>query len=302
VNFQEARRLTKRIPQKAMLAVQAWTQVTGLALKNRYSKSPLTHAEGPVVSLTTYGNRLFKVHLAIESIAQNSVLPSRLILWLDDESALHNLPPGLRRLQARGLEILLSKNYGPHTKYYPYVASADSLEKPLITADDDMLYPKYWIKGLAQAYNNDPQSVHCYRARVIALDQDGLLKYRQWNFSRSTRPSYRHLAIASTGVIYPPPLLAALRKAGEGFVECCLKTDDLWLHIQTLRLGMRIHQIKPRALELPMIPNTQQTALYRTNVKFEDGNDRNIKLAYTVADIELLRADPVSSMEAPARA
>lgn len=38
-----------------------------------------------VVSLTTYGKRLYSVSLTIESIMQGTMKPNRLILWLQDD-------------------------------------------------------------------------------------------------------------------------------------------------------------------------------------------------------------------------
>lgn len=38
-----------------------------------------------IVSLTTYGKRLYDVYLAIESIMQQSMKPNRIVLWLGDE-------------------------------------------------------------------------------------------------------------------------------------------------------------------------------------------------------------------------
>ena len=50
-------------------------------------------------------------------------------------------PESLRRLERRGLEVRLTQNYGPHTKYYPSLADAIADGLPLVTADDDILYP-----------------------------------------------------------------------------------------------------------------------------------------------------------------
>ncbi|MEK7802490.1 MAG: hypothetical protein AAB276_08560, partial [Pseudomonadota bacterium] len=112
--------------------------------------------------------------MTIESIAVGQVLPCRMILWLDDEQRFNARPVALRRLEARGLEVRLSENFGPHTKYYPYVAQAQANGPPLVTADDDMLYPRDWLAALVHAYAANPHLIHCWRARVLQLASQGL--------------------------------------------------------------------------------------------------------------------------------
>jgi hypothetical protein len=244
------------------------------------------------VSLTTFGRRSAKVHLAIESIARGTILPSKLILWIDDEALFHNLPAKIRRLQERGLEVRSCKNYGPHTKYYPYVESQQAFNVPLVTADDDILYPRYWLKKLIEGNREFPEAVNCYAAHEIPLTEDGFRKYKEWRFCNSTRARFCHLAMGSTGVIYPVPFLMVLKRAGTAFESCCPKGDDLWLHVQALRAGYRVRQVLPRLpyFAFQGIPETQQIALCHDNVD-GDGNERQMRATYTEADIQTLRAE-----------
>ena len=53
-----------------------------------------------VVSLTTFGNRIHNVHLAIESIMQGTVKPNKIVLWLaEDEFKNKNLPKGQAKIR-----------------------------------------------------------------------------------------------------------------------------------------------------------------------------------------------------------
>lgn len=271
-----------------MYEVGSRLKAASLRIASRYARSPVTSRGGPVVSLTTYGNRIQSVHLAIESIARGQMRPSRLILWLDDELLIENLPIGIRRLQSRGLEVKLSKNYGPHTKYYPYLESLKAVEELLVTADDDILYPSNWLMGLAKAFEQFPDFVNCYWARAMILNLDGMGKYESWGFTGSTKPSFCNFAIGSAGVIYPIPLQRALKQEGTEFMKCCPKADDLWLHVQALRAGYKVRQIGVRPLPLAPIPGTKSTALSRENVS-RGGNDRQIKATYRASDLGRLR-------------
>jgi hypothetical protein len=252
--------------------------------RNYFSRSNVTSPGGAVVSLTTYGHRLKTVYLTIESIANGNVLPSRLLLWLDDEVAYSAPPNNLRRLIRRGLEIRLCRDLGPHKKYYPYVAGEEQLTLPLATADDDILYPRGWLEGLVKAWRDDPTSVHCYRARVVTLSSDGMAPYSEWPLCQSAIPSARHIATGCSGVIYPQSLLQSVKKSGPGFLNCCPRADDLWLHVQTIRAGFKIQQIGSCAMHFRTIPGSQKGSLMTQNVLASDGNDRQISATYTDID------------------
>jgi len=256
---------------------------------NRYGRTPITQSGGPVVSLTTYGTRIHTVYLSIESIARGNVLPSRMILWIDDKAVFGNLPAAIRRLMQRGLEVSFCKNYGPHKKYYPYLESLRELEAPLVTADDDLLYPRSWLKRLVEAFQQFPDVVNCYRARVMVLNQDGIAKYECWDLADSTKPRFCHFAGNGAGAIYPLPLQRALKQEATAFANCCPKADDIWLHVQALRAGYKVRQILKKQFSLVEIPGTQGIALHHHNLA-RGGNDQQIKATYTAKDIQKLLA------------
>jgi hypothetical protein len=260
-----------------------------LMRRNERCKTPVIASGGPVVSMTTYGERLKSVHLALEGIAAGSVLPSRMVLWVDVPQALNNPTPGLKRLVGRGLEIRLSDNYGPHTKYYPYVQSAGELEIPLVTGDDDLLYSKWWLAGLVDANREFPDAVNCYRAHSIKIANGAIAPYQQWNRCFSTKPSFAHFATGVSGCIYPPQLLRRLKQTGTEFMSLCPKADDVWLHVQALRTRTKIRQVRNRPLRFPFVPGTQESGLYHENVLLSR-NDAQIKNTYTDADIAILES------------
>ncbi|MGB7169598.1 MAG: hypothetical protein WBD32_11400 [Acidobacteriaceae bacterium] len=250
---------------------------------NLHSNAPVVGNERVHVSLTTHGQRIATTYLAIESIADGQSLPARLILWLDDARLFDNLPDSLRRLQDRGLEVHLTENFGPHTKYYPYLLSTDSLDVPLVIADDDVMYSRWWLAGLANAWRQNPAVVSCWRAHVVPVKNGVIQPYRTWNPCTSTVPRYRHFATGVAGCIYPPALLQGLKAEGSAFVEVCPRADDIWLHANALRNGFAIRQILRQSLNFPGVRDTQDTGLCRTNTV--SGNDEQVRNTYTSEDI-----------------
>jgi hypothetical protein len=281
-------RRVPRIPRRIYWDVRSWIvplpTFCRFWLIGRYGRLPLTQPDGLVVSLTSYGKRIRTVYLAIESISRGRLRPSRIILWLDDRAAFDNPPATIRRLVERGLEVRLCENYGPHKKYYPYLQSVEKVEVPLVTADDDVFYPRDWLHELAQAFRQCPDVINCYRAHIMKINERGIGKYESWKPVASTKPNVHHVATGVAGVIYPPAFLMSLKNAGDGFVDCCPKNDDLWLHVQAIRAGYKIRQIRPRGLLPLSIPGAESIGLWKTNIF--GGNDRQIANTYTVEDIQ----------------
>jgi hypothetical protein len=217
-----------------------------LALRNKIARNPIIAPRSPILSITTYGKRVCSVYLTLESIADGSVRPSRMILWIDDSDVFRSRPRSLRRLEERGLEIKLTENYGPHTKYYSFLESTDTFDAPLVTADDDMVYPRRWLSGLINSFNENSAVVNCYRAHVMKIIEGKIGPYLSWMPCRSIHPSFLNFATGCAGCIYPPAFLKKLKAAGRGFEQLCPKADDVWLHVNAVRSGFKIKQIGPR--------------------------------------------------------
>jgi len=274
------------IPQGIYWRLRSWLFSFPLILQfcwnNRYHHEKIIQAYGPVVSMTTYGRRVYTVYIALESIARGKVLPSRIILWIDDLMLFDNLPASICRLVERGLEVKLCKNYGPHTKYYPYVASQVSFDRALVIADDDQIYPVWWLARLVEAYREFPNVINCHWAVEIKVGKQ-ISKYQTWKLNGHIEPSFVQMALGVSGVIYPPALLEVIKSKGISFRNCCPYADDIWLHVQAIRAGYKIRQIRKKRLCNSFIPGSQRFALAHENNY--GGNDRQIAVTYTIEDI-----------------
>ena len=249
--------------------------------------------DGPPVSLTTYGRRIPLAFAAVESIGLGSVRPRRLVLWLDREADLLDLDRRLARLVERGLEVRLSANYGPHTKYYPYVRDLWSGEGALVTADDDIIYPPNWLFLLQRGHRAAPVDVHCHRGHRIEVSAGAIVPYGQWRGVRGTEAAPTVFATGVSGVIYPPAMLGLLKSLGEEFASRCPKADDIWLHFVAVDNGIGIRQLRPRGRHFPVVADSQVDKLQNDNVA-GSGNDRQIAATYTPAAIA--RLNPAGSL------
>jgi hypothetical protein len=229
-----------------------------------------------VVSMTTHGSRLRRVHHAIESIARGSVRPARMILWVSEEFARHPLPNNLRRLQRRGLEIRFQPDdIGPHLKYYAYVMSESSHHRPLVTADDDARYSKDWLQGLLEAHAVDRSVICPYVSRRLEFVGDDFAPWLSMPMVDGIIPDERNAVLGFGGVLYPPEFLDTLREAGEGFRDCTPWNDDIWLTYVAVITGVRVRQVRSQPMLPKPVPGEAELALRRTNLE-RGGNDRQL--------------------------
>jgi hypothetical protein len=260
-----------------------------LALSNRFSRRRVTDPSSSlVVTMTTHGKRLGRVHVALESIARGRSRPRRLMLWLDDD--LQATPPAVERLRRRGLEVFtVAPGLGVHTKYYPYVSSLPHHTLAMVTSDDDIIYPTDWLEGLELASRRDPTIVHCYRAHRLLLDGDKIMSYASWPPCTDTAPSILTFGTSVSGQVFPPAFLDILRDEGTGFLEVAPKADDVWLHRVAVAHDVPVAQLTPEPRHFPFTPRTQEVGLYFTNA-WEAGNDNQVQATYTPEDVARLRA------------
>ena len=280
-------RTTARRGRKAAKRLRAGIAFAHLRLRNLAARRPATGTAPVVVSMTTHGARLKTVATALESIARGSTRPQRLLLWLQTPEQFRTAPAALRRLERRGVEVLLSPDYGPHTKYYPYVASVERHTVPLVTADDDIIYPRNWLALLTDANRRHPDAVCGHWISIIGPSVDGIADYATWARARDTAARTANFAVGVSGVIYPPAMLQELKGHGTGFAAACPGADDIWLKWVALRAGILVRQVRPVPRHFPMIPGSQGDALMKTNVG-ESRNDHWIRGLFTAEDVAVL--------------
>jgi len=134
-----------------------------------------------IVSLTSYSQRMQEAALAIESIMEQTMKANRIVLWIAHEDYKH-IPQSLKRLQARGLEIMECDDLRSFKKLVPSLKQFP--EEVIITIDDDVFYNQDILERLISAYLKEPEVIHCSKAYRIEVSKDGeILPYSGWGLA-----------------------------------------------------------------------------------------------------------------------
>ena len=284
--------------RQAFGAVGALLRAPRLRVVARTTPASFPEEGDTVISLTSHGPRLKAAVVAISSLLVGTKrLP--VYLWLDKEDYEGEWPTGLRTLVDRGLQVCCSDgHYGPHTKYYGTFQKFAGTGTRVITVDDDMMYPKWFVEKLLNAADASPQNVVAYRAHEIMLQDGKLAPYKQWKSVQDTDPDPRHFATGVSGVAYPAAMVDAVAAQGKAFQNCAPHADDIWLNRCALRAGHFVRQVFPHPREFSMVPASQSVALVRGNLR--GGNDAQLRATYEQRDLGML-IDAALSLNEPAR-
>ena len=193
-----------------------------------------------IVSLTTYGERIYTVHKTIESIMRQTYKANRIILWLDqDEFTLDALPIVLQKMTNRGLEIKFCPNYKSYKKLIPTLQL--TRESNVITVDDDMIYPLSMIENMHRTHLKHPDCVIFNYGTEMVFDQNGeVLPYTQWiDKGDFTTPSNHYMGIGVGGIWYPVGSLHDDVLDVEAFTKLAPRADDLWFKVMSFRNGTK---------------------------------------------------------------
>lgn len=283
---QKFKRLVKDLlayDQEGALSRASWLSFLELENGNQGAQ-----ADDVIVSLTSIPQRIARLHICIESILQQELKPSRVILWLNakDFPNLKNLPLPLRLQMRRGLEIYQCERNWSYNKLLHSLRHWPGGK--IVTADDDVFYPVNWLRDLYSKHEENPNSITCHRARMILLQPDGSLsEYRKWpdRGEQLVHPSHLVFPIGVGGVLYPPECLHQDVFDTDLAYSLCPRADDIWFKIMAFRKGTTSVATGPDRPHPSVIIGSQKTSLYTSNL-FCGGNDQQLKSVLNHFQIE----------------
>lgn len=200
-----------------------------------------------IVSLTSFPQRMSDIHFTLYSLLNQTLKPDALILWLGDQEFPDkegDLPLNVLSLRNNGLTIKWCKDIGPYTKLIP--ALMEYPEDIIVTADDDIYYPRNWLELIYKAYVKEPQYIHCHRAHRITFDKNkNVKKYLEWILAAgNVEPSFCNFLTGVGGVLYPPGALNKDVLDEEVFLKLSPAADDIWFWAMAVLNNTKINVIK----------------------------------------------------------
>lgn len=196
------------------------------------------------VSLTSIKSRAPQLRLTLESLVKQDAPFHYLVhVYLSREP--HLLDEGYPFLPAwpeLRTEVFRKKvrfhnvpNTGPYRKLLPLLGQciAAGIDEPIVTCDDDTLYPGHWLRTLV-AEHDLCRAIVAFRGHTMTLRDGKLSKYNDWMHHLKSEFSILNLATGKDGICYRPSLLDRGVLDIETALELAPTADDLWFKIHSL--------------------------------------------------------------------
>lgn len=242
-----------------------------------------------IVSLTSYPERISTIHYTLFSLLRQSIKPNELILWLGDEKFPNkekDLPQTLLRLKKFGLTIKWCQDIRAYTKLLP--ALREYPDDIIITADDDIFYPRDWLEKLCRAYYQNPSYIHCHWISVVTTENNKIMSPKKWlKGVNECAPSFHNFLLGVGGVLYPPH---SLHKDvfNEKFKQLSPLNDDIWFWAMAVLNNTKINLIPEGYSSLTYIDSDRElglnnkTSLQQQNIhqNYNDNQIANVAEAY----------------------
>lgn len=226
-----------------------------------------------IISLTSYTERYKDLPKTLYSLLNQSIKPDRIILWLDEEkNDLLSIPYEVSQFIKNGLEIRFVKDLRSYTKsIYAFKEFSDCI---IVNADDDIFYPKNWLKALYLSYIAHPSDIQVHRAHRVNLSKP----YEKWDkHVKEESARYDNLLTGVGGVLYPPNCFTKEILRKDIFLKYASTADDIWFWVMALVHNRKIRVVKNHIQTLTVNNIFTQLfakTLYRQNRK--GANDEQI--------------------------
>lgn len=259
-------KIVKELPKSLFYSIILHFSVPNRLLSSKKPTLPV------IVSLTSIPSRLKIIHLVIKSIFNQSHLPLKIILWLNED--LKNIiPKTLNNFPSSIFEIRFSKLDCPHLKLVESLKAFPN--EIIVTCDDDLIYAKNWLENLYSEHIKYPKAIIAHGTYQIQFDEKGnYLPYKKWKTSKKLTNPKTIFPLGVWGVIYPPNSFSKMVLNEDLFLKLTPKADDLWFKAMSLLNSTESKQSEnPPKQAIPII-GSQKIALKKDNVSKNRNDDQ----------------------------
>lgn len=135
-----------------------------------------------------------------------------------------------------------------------------------------------------------PDDVIAHRAHRVVVRGGRIAPYATWENLDPGESGPRTFATGTSGVLYPPAMLDALREAGTACTACAPRADDVWVHATAVRSGATVRPVSDGLTSYRAVPGAGLGGLRADNA-LRGGNDEQIAATYGPDEVALLWDD-----------
>lgn len=230
----------------------------------RYDKPKVSHGlDAPLIlTLTSYPPRYQYLHLTLNSLLNQSVVPDEVILWIAERDI--DALPDVVKAMHQSISIRTCEDIGPYKKLIPSILAYPGCY--IAQADDDLYYHHRWLDELLVLNSGKGDVTTCHFGFRFSTADEYPISYQYWepNCCGTDGPSNNIVPIGAGGILYPP------YSFDREVTNCCLfmniapLSDDLWFYVMARIQGFLPVTTKNQFEIIPW-PGTQDVGLWCTD-------------------------------------
>ena len=228
--------------------------------------------EATIISLTSYPARIESVYQTIISLINQTCKPTKIVLWLAESQfpgKKSSLPDSLVELESSLFEIRWCADIKSYKKLIPALQQFKNFN--VVTADDDIIYPRDWFEKLYNSYSStvSEKIIWCHRAHVVKINSGIVEKYKNWSMKcYDTSPSFRVFCTTGGGVFFPKNCFS--ENLPNDYMEICPTADDVWFWGMLILNDYKICVVKNPMRGLELNEASQDDALWLSNIETQN--------------------------------
>lgn len=196
-----------------------------------------------VVSITSGEDRFDELELSLYSVFNQTISPDKVILWFSNEYELSELPYSITRYIKNGLEIRFVEDKKSFTNII--YALKEFENHIIITAEDNICYPKDWLKKLYHSYITNPKDIHVHRAfKVKTKENTNLPSVLCEKYFNNEMAGFDYIPDIYGGVLYPPKCFTREVFREDVYKKKAKADWIVWAWVMALVSGRKIRIVK----------------------------------------------------------
>lgn len=231
-----------------------------------------------IISLTSFPSRLPTLHKCLKSLLLQDTKADAIVVYFGCDVKPEMLTPESIELEKYGVAYRFDscENLRSYKKFY--YALQDYPNDTIITVDDDVYYPRYWLTSFLAVHNRFPGCVCAWRLHKMRSHNGELLPYNQWfdQYRGCLTPSLSLFPTGVGGILYPPGSLHSNVLNKDTFTKLCFTCDDIWLKVMCVLNGTKTVWVPSKEIAFCKVEKIQEYALFNENVG-ESANDVALK-------------------------
>ncbi len=233
-----------------------------------------------IVSLTSFPAAVPYAATAIRSVLNGSLLPDRIVLYLDTQKFPDGvLPQELEKLKSESPVFEVRFDPAEIRSYKKLIpALRDFPDDIIVTIDDDIFYHRNMLRDLVNMHRSHPDAIVAHRARKVRLDAPykDWRKYKWYDFIfKRYYLSRLSMQTGVGGVLYPPHSLDETMLDPALFMSMAPTNDDIWFWLAAVSKGTYIVPLPNGRRHAAEIGKPEELSLKTVNLELN--NDLNRK-------------------------